>query len=92
VDYIFELNAKQQEKLNDWLAERRVDQVQQQKRYILPDNPLYQIYKSNWEMGFPYTGAIDTSETFMFTPTSVGTIVKVKYMDLVLDLTEYENF
>jgi hypothetical protein len=42
----------------------------------------------------PYYGAIGGELTYMFTPTSLGVVVKVKheYTGDVLDLTEYSDW
>lgn len=40
-----------------------------------------------------YTGAIGGGLTFSFTPTSLGLVIKVKYLDKEeIDLSDYENW
>jgi len=40
----------------------------------------------------PYFGAIAGGMTYSFTPTGLGTIIKVKYGNEELDLTDYDNW
>lgn len=40
----------------------------------------------------PYFGAIGGSTTYSFTPTGLGVIIKVKYGNEELDLTEYDKW
>jgi predicted Zn-dependent peptidase len=42
----------------------------------------------------PYYGATGGQLTYMFTPTNLGVVVKVKheYTKAVIDLSEYENW
>ena len=49
----------------------------------------------NWKASLPqkYFGAIGGSYSFIFTPTSLGDIVKVKRCDgYEIDLTDYDSF
>jgi hypothetical protein len=56
----------------------------------------YQIKKyREWRESIPeeYFGAAGGGEQFIFIPTGLGIIVKVKYgNDHEIDLTDYENF
>ena len=52
---------------------------------------LYEFYKHNCTQTM--VGAIDGKTTFSFTPTSIGTVVKVKCVcGNEADLTDYENW
>jgi len=45
------------------------------------------------EMGKPYYGAIGGSLTYLFTPTSLGVILKVQHANgAELDVTEYNDW
>jgi len=39
-----------------------------------------------------YEGAIGGAVTYSFTPTNLGTVVKVTYKDTTIDITEYEHW
>lgn len=49
-----------------------------------------------WDKGYPYQGACGGGLTYEFTPTSIGTVFKVRYKtfdeDVELDLTDYASF
>jgi hypothetical protein len=89
---MFTLTNEQKEKLEDWLSEQYQLAVDNQKQTVAKDDPIYWIYESCWDEGYPYCGAIGIAETYEFTPTSIGLIVKVKYKDAEIDLTEYDNW
>lgn len=40
----------------------------------------------------PYLGAIGGGLSYEFTPTGIGTIFKVRFLDQELDLTDYESW
>jgi hypothetical protein len=45
-----------------------------------------------WPDGLPYGGAIGGHITYSFTPTSIGTVVKIHCIGEELDVTEYETW
>jgi len=87
----FRLTQEQIEKIEIWEQEQNLLAVEKQKKNT--DNPNeFQIM--NWEAGYPYDGTVGVGLTYMFTPTSIGTIIKVKHNHTKneLDLTDYDNF
>lgn len=64
------------------------------REFHLTDADLQKI--SEWSAGLPreYSGAIGGRLTFEFTPTSIGTIVKVRdyHSGQELDITDYDTW
>lgn len=60
------------------------------QRKELPDPDLF-IEEYYWEKGIPYAGAIGGGLSYIFTPTSIGTSVRVKsaFTNNELDVTDY---
>jgi hypothetical protein len=60
---------------------------------FLMDEGMTKKYR-NWykKLNKKYEGAIGGGMTFSFTPTSLGTVVKVKYFNEELDLTDYNDW
>lgn len=87
----FELTPKEVQKVNDWLAstvypaiiEKQKESAELQKMHFARDA---------WEHGYPYEGAIGGGVTYEFTPTSIGVVMKVKYAEFELDLTDYATW
>lgn len=48
--------------------------------------------KVETERGSDYAGASGGATTYEFTPTSLGTIIKVTHFGQTLDLTDYESW
>lgn len=46
----------------------------------------------NAKRGDTYAGAIGGATTYIFTPTSLGTIFKVQHFTETLDLTDYASW
>lgn len=90
-NYTFGLTDDQMEKYLRWQSEQYGKAVEKQKREI--ENPT-EVIKSCWEDGYPYAGAIGGSSTFMFTPTSLGVVVKVTdgLTGETVDLSDYEDW
>lgn len=90
----FTLTDEQVAQVRDWLhGEVYPLWVAYQKRST--PNPTI-VHESCWEIGYPYEGAIGGGVTYEFTPTSIGTIERVKYPSIVhgeyytLDVTDYD--
>lgn len=88
----FKLTKEQNKTAKRWLKEQRDLELQEQIDTIGPDNPSYKLYLECWEMGHPYTGTIGGRETYMFTPTSIGCVVAIKYKDKSIDITDYDSW
>lgn len=86
---IFELTHKQQSKVDDRLMNEVNPTIIVQQRSSEPYHP---IVKESWDLGYPYEGAIGGGLTYSFTPTSLGVIVKAKYGEFTLDLTDYDSW
>jgi hypothetical protein len=88
----FSLTPEQKEKVNNWLKEQYVLAIEKQRQEITKSDSNYSFYEMCWDMGQPYTGAIGGGETYEFTPTSLGPIVKVRYSltDNTIDVTDYD--
>jgi hypothetical protein len=88
----FTLSDEEEVKYEAWKAEVRKRAIKKQKEQIKETHEFYRFYKTSWEMGYPYTGTIGGGTTFEFTPTGLGTVVRVK--DAItgeeLDLTDYD--
>lgn len=91
---LFRLQPSQNIKLNEWLKEQDKIAVEKQKSQIDESSPGYVAYKSCWESGYPYTGAIGGDLTYSFTLTSLGMVATVKYglTGETIDLTDYDNW
>ena len=85
----FEVNDKTMNKINRWLIDTVYPEViKQQKESIAADA----FIQSCWDANLPYSGAIGGGLTYSFTPTSIGVIVKVSYLDYELDVTDYDEW
>lgn len=89
--FTFEITLEQETKINTWLKETV-------NPYVVAEQKKSPNY-SSWSkfMGkngeeYPYGGAIGGGVTYSFTPTSIGTIIKVRSYDFELDVTDYDNF
>ena len=65
--------------------------------------PVFRLSKTEWERYKAWIAqvraknpewrtAIGGAETFSFTPTSIGVVVKVDYLGESIDLTDYESW
>lgn len=90
---IFDFDEKELEAANDFIAECLAKDFQLQKDDPDFDSP----FKDFEEMdGVPYHGAIGGAITYCFTPTSIGTIIVIKYKSPHLtaekNITNYSNW
>lgn len=88
---MFKLTEEQNNILSKWVKEQQEKAIEIQKQIIKNPNLIIQ---QCWEDGYPYTGASGGDLTYMFTPTSLGIVVKVKYglTEEIIDLSDYENW
>ena len=89
----FTLSEKQEEQFKEF--EKKCLGILLQKQIKVHKNTdeekKYKILTIDWTV--PYTGSIGGGITFHFTPTSLGTVIKVScsYADIEeIDLTDYE--
>lgn len=92
---VFDLSDAQKIKLNQWSEKIFIDGVNLQKKQWKDQHKAVEAHVQDcWDMGYPYTGAAGGQFTFMFTPTSIGVICKVR--DAVtgeeVDLTDYDHW
>lgn len=87
---MFALDKAQSEKLATWSKEQEAKALERQ-RATLPSEEFDQLTMSGKH---PYTGAISGAYTYSFTPTSLGTVVKVTngLTGETIDLTDYESW
>ena len=83
------LSESQKNILSEFIKEQTKNALEKQKRET--KNP-HSVMLEFWEMGYPYEGAIGGSLTYEITPTSLGSVIRAKMYDQVIDLTEYENW
>ena len=100
----FTLDDHEQKKLDEWLptvkklvCERQMTWMQEQiDKYGKDAGQHWQRkldeIKQGYDKGeyYPYEGAIGGGLTFSFTPTGLGDIIKVKYFEHQIDLTNYD--
>ncbi len=86
----FLITPEQQKKALKWLHSEVYPKVieQQKERFKQPD-PMIALC---WAEGYPYEGAIGGGISYEFSPTSVGMVVRMRYGEFVLDLTEYGDW
>ena len=85
---IFEqFSEKQKEKLSEWAKEQ--DNIILEKQKLSTDPMIREMAKSG-----AYYGATGGAFTYSFTPTSLGTVMKVKHglTNNEIDLTEYSEW
>lgn len=87
----FTLSEEEYARAQKWLKEEVYpDVIEEQKK-----DPRYSEWK--YYMGengeeYPYSGSIGCAETYMFTQTSVGLIIKVRAHGREYDITDYDKF
>lgn len=87
----FTVTDKDQKKIDKWLKETVYPRwIELQKTAYSPENPTPEHVKHCWDLGEPYTGAIGGGLSYIFSPTSIGTTLVVKFGEDTLDLTDYE--
>lgn len=88
---MFELTENQNKVLKDWMFKQNKIALDQQNKEL--DDPFYKFNQSVND-GFAFSGTIGSDLTYCFTPTSLGTIIKVKNLltSNEIDLTEYEKW
>lgn len=87
---MFSLDQTQSEKLAAWAKEQEAKALERQRKTLPPEE------FDHLTMGgkHPYTGASGGSYTYSFTPTSLGTAVKVtdNLSGETIDLTDYDSW
>lgn len=77
--YDFSFTDEEIEQIEAWLEEQEKIMMEHQKATITKDDPNYMWYQISWEGGYAYTGAIGADHSFVFTPTSIGTLRSVQH-------------
>lgn len=85
---MFQLNQKQTQQINEWLSKMDEQALASQKEKMTLQD--FEYYTQGGK--YPYSGAIGGSVTYSFTPTSIGTVIKVNHelTGNVLDVTDYD--
>lgn len=86
----FHLTENQVARLHTWLEDEVYPVVVEQQS---KDEHLSKmLFTSGNGKTYPYAGAIGGDMTVSFTPTGLGTIVKVESWGHTIDLTEYDTW
>jgi hypothetical protein len=84
----FTITAEDDAKIHQWLVKEVYPPIVERQ---LQDPMIGGFIGTDAEGNrYPYEGAIGGGITYSFTPTSLGVVVKVKYGDKELDLTDYD--
>lgn len=87
----FEISLEDRIRLNRWLIDEVYPVVIAEQKALLTNPSAFQ--RDCWEQGHPWTGAAGGGLTYQFSPTSLGMVTKVIYLDrFTLDLTDYESW
>lgn len=90
MSFNFSLSPEDLKKIDDWLHEVVYPPiVEEQKK---DPEIAFLLFKDSQGRVHPYEGACGGGLTYHFTPTSLGTVVRVSYRDQELDLTDWENW
>lgn len=88
---MFELSESQKAKVDEWLHTRVYPPILEEQRKD-PEKAPWLVTDSGGRT-YPYFGAIGGELTFQFTPTSIGSIIKVIHCTgEQLDLTDYDSW
>ena len=84
----------QKKKLKEWTKIQNDLAIDIQKQTIDPKNSSYGYYVENWNIGYPYTGAIGVDLEYSFRPASIGMFLIVRHIitNNTIDLTDYDKF
>lgn len=89
----FLVPKEDQKRIDKWLNEEVYPAIIKRQKEYYKDKPLPNYFvQSRWDAGLPWTGAIATNPTYSFTDTSMGTILKVSFMEFEKDFTEYGDW
>lgn len=86
----FSLSNEQEIQIQEWLTNTVYPAVVAKQREEIKEPGEFITYC--WDMGYPYDGASGGGLTYEFTPTSIGTVEKVRYGEHELDVTDYRNW
>ena len=86
----FSTTTEQDTKIDKWLHEEVYPNViASQREHYKDPSPFITMC---WDDGYPYEGASGGGLTYSFTPTSLGTVEKVRYGDFELDVSNYGDW
>lgn len=93
----FTLNDKEMSKIDNFIEMCNKEAVVRQRETMPSNDPAYGIAEEFWENGYPYHGASGGSVTYSFTPTSIGMICTVTYLENTefqrsMDVTDYDEW
>lgn len=87
---MFEITKEQQHKIDLWI--KKQDQVALESQKLLMSEQDFEDLTCGGK--YPYCGTIGGGIQYIFIPTSVGTICKIKHSltNKELDVTDYDNW
>ena len=86
----FEVDEETTRKIEDWIDGVYSKLIEEQKRD--PKLACDMFARDCWRSGVPYLGAIGGGVTYMFSPTSLGTVIKVSCIEEEKDFTDYGSW
>ena len=87
----FTVSAAEGEKIEQWLKTEVYPEIIAEQK-LDKNYPSFAPYMGENGEEYPYQGAIGGGVSYSFTPTSIGTIVKVQCHGKELDVTDYNSF
>lgn len=86
----FKITKTQQKLIDKWTKEQDLIAVGIQKSEVKSPTMWHQM---SWSDGVPESGAIGGGLEYIFTPTSIGTMIKIKHLFTkeILDISEYDK-
>ena len=87
---MFSVTKEQDAKIHEWLKTVVYPPIVAEQRKN-PEIAMW-IVKGKDGIEYPYSGAIGGDITYSFTPTSLGTCLKVTSFGQELDITEYDQW
>lgn len=84
---MFSLSSEQWQKMHVWYT--KIQEEVAAKQWANPETRKHMLNEKT-----PYGGAAGGALTYSFTPTNLGTVVKVTegFTNQTIDLTEYEDW
>lgn len=86
----FQVTDEETAKIHEWLMTTVYPPIIEEQRKTFAD--AHEVMKYNWDLGYPYGGAIGGGVTYCFTPTSLGTVFIVQAWGQELNLTDYDSW
>ncbi len=85
---IYTLNDVEQRRLDEFMAERKAQLLEEQRKAMSPEDFEYLTAGGK----FPYLGAIGGGVTYHLTPNSIGMGISVTYAGVERDITDFDSW